>query len=167
MFSGRTGAMKQALLARYGGTAETQEAVKMGLEWLKRNQNRKGGWSMRGPYGDGNFSENEASATAMALIAFMGDGHTHRSGDYVDVVEKGIKYLVKLQDRSGFMASSARGHEQMYAQAQATIALCELYGMTKDSWLRPRQSLPFPLRRRPSHRKAGGDTNPIPIPTRR
>ena len=29
----------------------------------------------------------------------------------------------------------------MYAQAQATIAICELYGMTKDSWLRPRAEL--------------------------
>lgn len=141
MFSGRTGAMKQALLAKFGGTPETQDAVKLGLEWLKRNQNKRGYWSMKGPYGDGNFSENQASATAMALLAFMGDGHTHRSGDYVDEVDKAIKYLVKLQDRSGFMASSGRSHEQMYAQAQATIALCELYGMTKDSWLRPRAEL--------------------------
>ena len=52
-----------------------------------------------------------------------------------------MKYLVGQQDRSGFMAKGARGHEQMYAQAQATIALTELYGMTKDSWLRPRAQL--------------------------
>ncbi|MCH5372969.1 MAG: hypothetical protein JJ992_03255, partial [Planctomycetes bacterium] len=45
------------------------------------------------------------------------------------------------QDRSGFFARSARSHEKMYAQAQATIAICELYGMTKDSWLRDRAQL--------------------------
>ena len=130
MFSGRTGAMKAALLAKYGGSGETQEAVKRGLEWLKRNQTKNGGWSMKGPYRDGNHSENEASATAMALLAFLGDGHTHRTGDYINEVERGMKFLVSLQNRSGFMAKGARGHEQMYSQAQATIALCELYGMT-------------------------------------
>ncbi|QDT05239.1 Prenyltransferase and squalene oxidase repeat protein [Rubripirellula lacrimiformis] len=141
MFSGRTGAMKQSLLAMYGGTAETQDAVKRGLQWLKRNQRPQGGWSLRGPYRDGNHSENEASATAMAMLAFLGDGHTHQSGDYTDEMEKAVKRLVSLQDRRGFMAKDARSHEQMYAQAQATIALCEMYGMTRDSWLRPRAEL--------------------------
>ena len=141
MFGGRTGAMKASLLSMFGGTADTQDSVKRGLEWLKRNQTRKGGWSMKGPYSDGNHSENETAATAMAMLAFLGDGHTHRSGDYVQEMEKAAKYLVAMQDRSGFMARDARSHEQMYAQAQATIALCELYGMTKDSWLRPRAEL--------------------------
>lgn len=35
------------------------------------------------------------------------------------------------------MAHQARENEKMYAQAQATIALCELYAMTKDYRLRP------------------------------
>ena len=138
MFQGRSGAMKQALLEIYGGTGETQDAVKRGLEWLKRNQKPSGGWSMRGPFEDGGLAENESAATAMALLAFLGDGHTHESGDYQEVVKKGMTYLVNLQDRSGFFAKSARSHEKLYAQAQATIAICELYGMTKDSWLRDR-----------------------------
>ena len=141
MFQGRSGAMKQALLEIYGGTAETQDAVKSGLEWLKRNQKSTGGWSMRGPFSDGAISENEAAATAMALLAFLGDGHTHKTGDYQEQVLKGMQYLIKLQDRSGFFAKSARSHEKLYAQAQATIAICELYGMTKDSWLRDRAQL--------------------------
>lgn len=141
MFSGRSGAMKEALLAIYGGTPETQEAVKLGLEWLKRNQRKNGSWSMQGPYSDGAFTQNETAATSMALLAFLGDGHTHMKGDYKEVVESGIKFLVGKQDRSGFFAKAARGHEKMYAQAQATIAVCELYGMTKDSWLRPKAQL--------------------------
>lgn len=141
MFNGRTGAMKQALLAIYGGNAETQEAVALGLEWLKRNQRRNGSWSMVGPYRDGGLSKNDTAATAMALLAFLGDGHTHREGEYQEVVEQGIKFLISKQDRSGFMARDARSHEKMYAQAQATIALCELYAMTKDSWLRQQAQL--------------------------
>ena len=141
MFNGRTGAMKQALMAIYGATAETQQAVADGLVWLKRNQRKNGSWSMRGPYNDGGMTENECAATAMALLAFLGDGNTHMKGTYAKEVEKGMKFLVGRQDRSGFFARGARAHEKMYAQAQATIAICELYGMTKDSWLRPRAQL--------------------------
>ncbi|MFK8115252.1 MAG: prenyltransferase/squalene oxidase repeat-containing protein [Rubripirellula sp.] len=136
MFNGRTGAMKKALMAIYGGTPETQDAVKRGLQWLARNQRKNGSWSMRTPYSDGAFSENEIAATSMALLAFLGDGHTHMKGEHKEVVEKGITFLVGKKDRNGFFARAARGHEKMYAQAQATIAICELYGMTKDSWLR-------------------------------
>ena len=141
MFQGRSGAMKQALLEIYGGTGETQDAVARGLEWLKRNQKSNGGWSMRGPFEDGALAENESAATAMALLAFLGDGHTHLSGEYQEVVSNGMKYLIGLQDRTGFFSKSARGHEKLYAQAQSTIAICELYGMTKDSWLRDRAQL--------------------------
>ncbi len=141
MFGGRSGAMKDAMIAIYGGTAETQDAVRTGLEWLKRNQRKNGSWSMRGPYRDGGYSENDTAATAMALLAFLADGHTHKSGEHQKVVEKGIKFLVGQQDRKGFFARGARGHERMYGQAQASIAICELYGMTKDSWLRPRAQL--------------------------
>lgn len=136
MFAGRTGAMRQALMAMFGATEETQEAVKLGLAWLKRQQHRTGYWSLRGPYSNGAFAENKPAATAMALLAFAGDGNTHLSGPYRVEVEKGLKYLIGQQDRGGFMAGEARGNEKSYAQAQATIALCELYGMTKDSWLR-------------------------------
>lgn len=141
MFEGRSGAMKQALLAIYGGTTETQEAVKLGLEWLRRYQTRDGSWSMKGSYDDGGMYENKAAATAMALLAFMGDGHTHQDGDYKEVVEKGMKFLVSIQDRQGFFPRNRRREGKMYAQAQATIAICELYGMTKDSWLRPKAQL--------------------------
>ncbi|MDB4644978.1 terpene cyclase/mutase family protein [Rubripirellula sp.] len=137
MFNGRSGAIKAALLARFGGTLKTQEAVKRGLEWLKRNQTKNGSWSMRGPFSDGGFTENRTAATAMALLAYLGDGHTHKKGDYQEQVERGIKWLVSEQDRQGFFAKNARSHEKMYAQAQATIAICELYAMTGDSWLRP------------------------------
>lgn len=136
MFGGRTGAMKKALMALYGATDETQEAVQLGLAWLKRQQHRNGHWSLAQPYSNGAMSENKIAATAMAILAFAGDGNTHLSGPYQQEVEKGVKFLVGQQNRGGFMASSVRGNPQTYAQAQASIALCELYAMTGDSWLR-------------------------------
>lgn len=137
LFSGRSGAAKQMLLESAGGTAETEAAVALGLAWLKRQQQPDGTWSMRGPYTLGGRSENKTAATSMALLAFMGAGSTHKSGEYRTQVNKGVRWLVAQQDRSGFMAQVGRDNEKMYAQAQATIALCELYAMTGDSWIRP------------------------------
>lgn len=136
MVGGRSGAMKKTLLTLYGGTAVTEEAVGSGLQWLARNQKRDGSWSLRGPYDDGGSTENQAAATAMALLAFMGAGNTHTSGEHREVVEKGVKWLLKQQNRDGFFAKGARDHQQAYAQAQCSIAVCELYAMTHDSWLR-------------------------------
>lgn len=137
MFAGRSGAMKQKLLQQAGGTKATEEAVELGLQWLRRNQLKDGSWSLRGPYDGGARAENKVSATAMAMLALMGAGSTHRGGPYQKELWRAARWLVKQQDRQGFMASQAMGHEQMYAQAQATIALCELYAMTGDSWIRP------------------------------
>ncbi|WP_417746392.1 prenyltransferase/squalene oxidase repeat-containing protein [Rosistilla oblonga] len=136
--TGRTGAMKQALLATHGGTPATQNAVQMGLEWLKRNQQRGGFWSLSGRYSDGSSTENKPAATAMALLAFQGDGHTHLSGEFKEQVHDGIKWLVNHQDREGSFVTKSQvpSHQALYAQGQCMIAICELYAMTKDSWLR-------------------------------
>jgi hypothetical protein len=135
--TGREKGMKKALLAAYGGTATTEEAVIRGLEWLKRNQLDSGGWSLEGPYKNGGAQENTVAATAMALLAFQGHGSTHQSGPYKEQVARGWTFLLKLQDDSGgFSLRNLPLHHTLYSQAQAMIALCEIYGMTKDSRFR-------------------------------
>ena len=135
--TGREKGMKKALLAAYGGTATTEEAVVRGLEWLKRNQLEDGAWSLEGPYKSGGAQENTVAATAMALLAFQGHGSTHQSGPYKEQVARGWTFLLKLQDDSGgFTRRNVPLHHTLYSQAQAMIALCEIYGMTKDSRFR-------------------------------
>jgi hypothetical protein len=131
--TGRKEGSKKALLGAYGGTATTEASVKLGLEWLKRNQRADGTWSLQGPFSNGASTENVASATAMALLAFQGAGHTPTSGEYKKTVDKGWKALLAMQDRDGNFVRDAGFNQQLYAQAQATIAICELYGMTNDS----------------------------------
>jgi len=132
--SGREKGMKQALLAAYGGNATTEAAVRLGLEWLKRNQQKDGRWSLKGPYSNGSPYENYTAATAMALLAFQGAGHTHLEGDFKQEVAKGWEAMLKMQNEDGdfFDSTSADSRQRLYSQAQATIAICELYGMTKD-----------------------------------
>ncbi len=133
--SGRQGNMKQQLLAKFGGNAATEEAVTMGLAWLARNQNSDGSWSLLGPYSNGGALENKTAATAMALNAFLGAGHTHLAGEYRENMTLGIAYLLKRQDREGFFADSEPSRQQMYAQAIASICIIEAFGLTKDTKL--------------------------------
>ena len=131
--SGRTGFMKETLLKAYGGTKGTEDAVAAGLEWLALQQRSNGSWSLVGPYKGGASTENESAATAMALLAFLGAGHTHKSETlYSTNVQKGMKYLLSIQDEEGFFAKRALGNQRTYSQAQCTIAICELYGLTSD-----------------------------------
>ncbi len=126
---------KKGLLGRYGGNALTEAAVNKGLEWLVRNQRRDGSWSLAGPYRDGVSKgfDNEASATAMALLAFQGAGNTHQEGKFKNNVAHGWKWLLKQEDASGSFFQSGGFNHRFYTQGQCAIAICELYGMTKDS----------------------------------
>jgi hypothetical protein len=88
---------------------------------------------MEGPYKDGAVSENRCAATAMALLAFQGHGDTHKRGDFKAVVANGWKYLLAHQDKDGRFVHGVVPHNaELYAQGQATIAICELYGMEHD-----------------------------------
>ncbi len=135
-FAGRTGDMKESLLKGYGGTAGTENAVRLGLQWVIKQQKSDGSWSLRGPYANGGVNENKPAATAMALLALVGAGNTHRSGEYQSQVEKGLYYLLQIQNSEGFFAQDSPDRQQMYSQAQCTIVLCELFAMTKDDALR-------------------------------
>lgn len=133
--SGREQGMQQALLDAYGGTAATQRAVLEALRWLSRNRMKGGTWSLQGPYDDGAKNENIGAATAMALIAFQGAGYTPQ-GDkhepFTEVVSRAWAGLLGKQDPDGSFFEMEQGTSQLYTQALCTIALCELYGMTRD-----------------------------------
>jgi hypothetical protein len=131
---GREEGAKKTLLGRYGGTALTEAAVGRGLDWLARNQLRDGSWSLSGPYGGGvpeNF-DNPAAATAMALLAFQGAGNTHKRGKFRQNVISGWKWLLNEQDENGNFFHEGGFNHTFYTQGMCTIAICELYGMTKD-----------------------------------
>jgi hypothetical protein len=138
MLKGRQEGQKKLLLDIYGGTMTTQHAVDLSLAWLSRQQGKDGLWSLKGPYPDGSSTENKVSATSMALLAFLGDGHTHLSpGPYRQTVARGIRALMKLQGSEGqIVPDGGSATHLMYSHAQATIVLCELYAMSQDSEIR-------------------------------
>ena len=118
------------LLEFYGGNSATEGAVNLGLEWLVRNQLADGSWELTGPFSNGGRRPNRVAATAMALIAFQGVGSTPQRGRYKEEVKRGWTILLPLLDKS--TGRFKESENQLYTQALATIALCELYGMTED-----------------------------------
>lgn len=137
MLRGRSGKRKQELLQQYGGTAATEAAVEAGLRWLSKQQRADGSWSLQGPYSDGGIASEKVGATALALLAYLGAGHTHFEGNYTQEVGNAIRWLVQHQSATGqFFPQQSHNSHRAYAHAQATIAICELYVMTQDSWLR-------------------------------
>jgi len=135
---GRDAGVKRALLGRYGGNATTEEAVLRGLEWLARQQQRDGSWSLSGPYRDGveKAFDNPQAATAMALLAFQGYGDTHLEGRFKANVSKGWQWLLKEQNADGCFFVEGPFNHRFYTQGQCTIAVCEILTMTKDQRFR-------------------------------
>lgn len=141
LLTGRTDpGVKNDLLAKYGGTKLTSEAVRLGLIWLKKQQGKNGAWSLKGPFRDGigeAFSDNQEAAGGMALLAFQGDGNTRYFGEYKETVNKGWKWLLTRQNEDGSFFAAGRtpggtsSSGRFYTQAIVTIALCELIAMER------------------------------------
>jgi hypothetical protein len=134
LLAGRDAGRKKVLLDAAGGGDETERAVALALEWLKKQQSQTDGlWSLKGPYGDGGSQENQLAATAMALLAFQGAGNTLSEGPHRAVVARAWRSLLGQQQKDGaFDVGQVPMQHALYSHAQATMALCELYGMSRD-----------------------------------
>jgi hypothetical protein len=156
-FGGRlTTESKQALLAAYGGTPESENAVLMGLRWLAAHQQSDGRWSLKSYHqGIANcdchtafeaaVQDNDTAGTAFGLLPFLGAGITQNRSPsqpaelakYQRVVRDGLRFLVKKQvvkDKDPKKIGNLGG--TMYSHALGTMALCEAYGLSGDEELR-------------------------------
>ncbi|MBI3828704.1 MAG: zf-HC2 domain-containing protein [Planctomycetes bacterium] len=135
-FGQRTGGGRKLLVMKHGGSAVTESAVDKALAWLARNQEVDGHWDSKkhgganGLYeakpGDG-AKQVDVAMTGMALLAFLGAGHTEKVGKYRDNVKRGIYWLIQQQADSGFLSTP----QSNYAHAIAGMALSEAAGMGK------------------------------------
>lgn len=141
LFKNREPAQREKIFGRIDPKQKIRRAISGGLYWLRRQQQSAGNWRLHEGYPDpGYFGvRTDTGATALALLAFLGDGHTHRKpGLHKEVVAKGLKWLVGIQKENGdFHEHPDLGRQSAYyAHSQATIAVCEAYAMTGDESLR-------------------------------
>ena len=141
-FGGRSAKGKKGLVKSQGGNAASEAAVVRGLKWLADIQLPDGSWSfseLGESSNPGQLNDCKMGATGMALMAFLGAGHTHKKeGPYKDAVMGGLSYLMNnarlVPAGADFRAKSNQGN--MYVQGICVIALAEAYGMSKDKPLR-------------------------------
>ena len=131
----------RAGLAGQGGSEKSETAVALGLGWLARHQLAGGHWELHQGYPDAGQIRTSTGATALALLAFLGAGHSHRDGPYKAKIGKAIDWLLAVQKRAGVLKGDFYDFDRegdaasFYAHGQATIALCEAYALTRDERL--------------------------------
>lgn len=107
--------------------------VEAGLKWLLGNQNADGSW-------DSTLSGGQAQelhyGTSMALLAFLGAGHTEKHGQYRDHVRRGVRWLISQQHGDGRIGPDGpmpdtplARFQRMRIHAASTLLLAEAYGM--------------------------------------
>ena len=132
-FGNRTGSGRKFMVKRHGGSPATENAVGKALEWLAYHQEADGHWDA-GKYGaDGDGNPGQAcdmGATGLALLAFLGAGHTEKIGAYKDNVRRAIEWIIKQQDKDGLLKSAFRGNG--YCHAVAGLALAEAGAMGRN-----------------------------------
>ncbi|MFQ5653314.1 MAG: prenyltransferase/squalene oxidase repeat-containing protein [Planctomycetota bacterium] len=148
---------------REGGSRATEDAVLAALRWLKRHQHADGRWSSSGflelcrdsdrpcvhsdpehAPGDGRgFEGHDVGVTALAMLAFLGSGHTHRDGvhsEFREVMRRAMRWMKQQQllgedpQRDGlYGAPGGEGlDEWVYNHAIATMAMAELLFLSRD-----------------------------------
>jgi len=134
-----TGTGRGSGIGGQGGSEKTEQAVSQGLAWLSRQQRPDGHWELHQGYPDAGQIRTSTGATALALLTFLGAGHTHRDGPYKEKGGKGLRWLVGIQKKNGplkgdFYDLDREGDAaSFYSHGQATIALCEAYALTRDN----------------------------------
>jgi hypothetical protein len=153
---------RAGIVRSHGGTGETEAAVKAALKWLADNQAADGRWDPRahlagreaniqGRNRQNAGSQADTAMTGLALLAFLGSGHTHLDGPYRDKVRRGLEFLMETQAPDGNLGGRAAAFEFMYCHAMAACALSEAFGLTHD------ERLEEPVRRAVTYTTAAQD----------
>lgn len=112
---------RERRLLEGGGSAETEEAVVQGLQWLKSRQHNDGSW------GGG----HKVAMTGLALLAYLGHCETYDSPEYGETVRKAIFFLVEKGLNDEGRLRNSGGHSWVYEHGIGTYALCEAYSLLR------------------------------------
>lgn len=103
-------------------TAEASQAIDKGLKHLLATQRADGSWA------SSEEGQREVAVTSLALMAFMSKAEFPGFGPNGEALNKAKDWLLKTAENSpeGYMGAT------MYEHGLATLALTEMWGMTRD-----------------------------------
>ena len=99
------------------------------MSWLASHQEPDGHWDAI-KYGA--FRKTDTAVTSLALLTFLGAGHTEKAGLFHDNVKRAVTWLKLHQQANGliFDQTDAGEHRGIgYPMAMATLAMAEAAGM--------------------------------------
>lgn len=147
LYQNRVAPERREIVEQHGGSAETEQAVDLALAWLAANQGPDGRWDadlhgggremrVAGQDRQGAGSKADTGITGLALLAFLGAGHSHQSDRYSVQIQRGLNYLIRSQGGNGDFGIGAGTFASMYCHGIATLAVGEAYALTRDAHLR-------------------------------
>lgn len=110
-----------------GVNAEIARSIRRGLEYLRSTQARDGSWRNAGGYGS-----YPTAMTALAGMAFLGEGSTPTRGRYWRQVRESAEFLMKAAQADGVITVPAEEGRSMYGHGFSTMFLAQVYGMEED-----------------------------------
>ena len=151
--SQRSGTARGETARARGGSPASEAAIERGLLWLARHQAANGAWLFEHPHcidpfgrpsqqclcrTKGYIEGHTKASTSIALLPFLGAGHTHLDGPYKEVVYRGLEQLktildIELKelhpDNSNFVSTFSG---DLYGYGLTTLVMAEAFGMTGD-----------------------------------
>jgi len=103
-------------------TEEASKAIDRGLKFLIASQKPDGSWDSNGEGG------REIAITSLSMMAFMANANFPGFGKYGKQLDRAKDFLLKKarSRKDGYLGST------MYEHGLATLALSEIWGMTKN-----------------------------------
>lgn len=130
-----------------GGGSPRPSQLEDALQWLARHQDDDGKWDCddfmkhddrTATVCDGaGSSVHDVGVTGLALLAFLGDGNTLRTGTYRENLRRGVAWLRSQQSPDTGLFGQAASHDFLYDHAIATYAMVEAAGLSGYTLLRP------------------------------
>lgn len=117
-FGNRNGGGRTLMVKRFGGSKATESSVDAALRWLATHQEADGHFDSAK---FGAKSNLDAASTGLALLSFLGAGHTEKMGQFKDNVRRAVAWLSARK-----MEGAALSDEDIIA----TLALAEAAGMS-------------------------------------
>lgn len=103
---------------------DVRETYEKGLRFLAKSQSEDGDWP-GGQTGPG--------VTGMAVMAFLASGEDPNFGLYSANIRRGLRSMLRSQDKTTGIFGGNLGHTSMYNHGFAMLSLAEAYGTVDDS----------------------------------
>jgi hypothetical protein len=119
---------------------QTAVAVRKGLDYLARTQDRQGSWKTAGSYG-----MYPVAMSALAGVALLMSGSTVTEGPYAEQIDRTTRFVLAQAAPNGLISAPGEESRSMYGHGFSMLFLGQVFGMEEDA--QRQEEISFTLRR--------------------